>query len=76
MTTLKPKVGRKKNYIEIWGQAFLDAKFYARPTFEAKPKLFLGGGGNFEAKIEARLTLRPGPANGARPDFIVCRLKK
>ena len=27
---------------------------------------------NFEAKIEARPTLRSGQANGARPGFIVC----
>ena len=42
----------------------------------SQAKTFFGGeGGNFEAKIEARPTTRPGQANGARPGFIVCLQK-
>ena len=44
-----------------------EAKFEARPTFDAK-YLF---GANFKDKIWDRTTLRPGQANGARPDQVL-----
>ena len=47
----------KKNFRgQIWGQA----------NFWGQAKIWV------EAKIEARPTLGPGQANGARPGFIVC----
>mgnify|MGYP003691548597 CR=1 FL=1 len=62
MTTLHLKL-EGKNYIEIWHS--LEAKF--RPGRLLKPgqNFFWGGGSK----------LRPGQANWARPDFILCRSK-
>ena len=64
----KSKVRRKKNYFEIWGQAFFRGQILCQANFWSRAK-------NFEAKIEAKPTLRSGQANGARLGFIVCPQK-
>ena len=55
----------KKNFRgQIWGQA----NFWGQAKIWVEAKI--------EAKNEARPTLGPGQANGARPGFIVCQFSE
>ena len=57
------KWGQKNFRGQIWGQA----NFWGQAKIGVEAKI--------EAKIEARPTLGPGQAKGARPGFIVCRIE-
>lgn len=62
---------QKSKYVKKKKKKFVEAKFEARPTYcwgQAKT----WDQANFEAKSEARPTLRPDQANGAKPGLRVC----
>ena len=71
MTNLNIKLEGRKLILKFEAMAFFRREILRQANFRSQAKTFLGA--NFEVKIEARPTFRPGPVNGARPGFIVWR---
>ena len=56
---------RKKEILKFEAKNFWRGQFRGQANFWGQAKIW--GQANFEAKSEARPTLRPGQANGAKP---------